>query len=185
MLRRLMDYLRLLLFVCGVLLGVQVPAFVDQYGKALTAHTQEAKQSLAEFQRDADRFFGGDIDRLIAHYKQNPDAVFNAGGESIEVLYQRYQLLSAALTEFNQSAYGGFDQLILSPLPAIRDQVWQHFSHSILLDGRAIAFGLVFGLLFAMLCELTLHGCGRCCSSAYRRIRFSAKAQGEARVEKP
>ena len=185
MLRRLMDYLRLLLFVCGVLLGVQVPAFVDQYGKALAAHTQEAKQSLAEFQRDADRFFGGDIDRLIAHYKQNPDAVFNAGGDSIEAIYQRYRLLSEALTEFNRSAYGGFDQVVLSPLPAIRDQVWQHFSHSILLDGRAISFGLLFGLLFAMLCELTLHGCGRCCSSAYRRIRLSAKAQGEARAEKP
>ncbi|QYJ82279.1 DUF2937 family protein [Shewanella aegiceratis] len=181
MIRRLMDYLRLLLFVCGVLLGVQVPAFVDQYGKALAAHTQEAKQSLAEFQRDADRFFGGDIDRLIAHYKQNPDAVFNAGGESIEALYQRYQLLSSALTEFNQSGYGGFDRLVLAPLPEIRDQVWQHFSHSILLDGRAIAFGLVFGLLFAMFCELTLHGCGHCCRGAYRRLRRKAEPQPENR----
>lgn len=180
MIRRLMDYLRLLLFVCGVLLGVQVPAFVDQYGKALAAHTQEAKQSLAEFQRDADRFFGGDIDRLIGHYKQNPDAVFNAGGDSIESIYQRYRLLYEALTEFNRSAYGGFDQLILSPLPAIRDQVWQHFSHSILLDGRAIAFGLVFGLLFAMLCELTLHGCGRCWRGVYSQLRTKAKTHSEA-----
>ncbi|MFV7769952.1 DUF2937 family protein [Shewanella marisflavi] len=180
MIRRLMDYLRLLLFVCGVLLGVQVPAFVDQYGKALAAHIQEAKQNLAEFQRDADRFFGGDLDKLITHYKQNPDAVFNAGGESIEAIYQRYQLLSEALTEFNQSTYGGFDRLVLAPLPEIRDQVWQNFSHSILLDGRAIGFGLVFGLLFAMLCELTLHGCGRCARGAYRHLGPKTKVHSGA-----
>ncbi|WP_258405234.1 DUF2937 family protein [Shewanella mesophila] len=165
-----MDYLRLVLFVCGVLLGVQVPAFVDQYGKALAAHTQEAKQSLAEFQRDADRFFGGDIDRLIAHYKQNPDAVFNAGGESIETIYQRYRLLSEAFAEFNQSTYGGFDQLVMSPLPEIRDQVWQNFSHTIMLDGRAIAIGLLLGFFISILSELCLVLCGKCCHKAYRLV---------------
>jgi hypothetical protein len=49
MIKHLMDYLRLVLFVCGVLVGIQVPGFVDQYGQRLEAHQLEAKLSLAEF----------------------------------------------------------------------------------------------------------------------------------------
>ena len=100
MIKHLMDYLRLVLFVCGVLIGIQVPGFVDQYGQRLEAHQLEAKQSLGEFQHDANRFFGGDINKLIRHYRQNNDPVFSAGGESIESIYQRYVQLTDALTRF-------------------------------------------------------------------------------------
>lgn len=163
--KSLMDYVRLILFVCGVLLGVQVPAFVDQYGQQLQAHTTEAKLSLSVFQRDADRFFDGDIHQLINHYRHNPDTVINAGGDNIETLYQRYQLLQGALQRFNQTPYSGFQQVMLEPLADIRSQVWQQFSHTIMLDGRAITIGLSLGLLFALLCEVLLRllvaGCWR------------------------
>ncbi|GIU19493.1 hypothetical protein TUM4644_07350 [Shewanella colwelliana] len=170
MIRRLMDYLRLLLFVCGVLLGVQVPAFVDQYGQRLQAHTIEAKHSLAEFQRDADRFFDGDIEKLISHYQQNPDAVINAGGESIHTIYLRYQHLDSALKQFNQTAYSGFRQVAFEPLADIRSEAWHNFTHTIMLDSRAMTIGLMLGLLLAMLCELLLVGAGKCCVSVYRGV---------------
>ncbi|MCG9698473.1 DUF2937 family protein [Shewanella sp. Isolate11] len=164
------DYSRLILFVCGVLLGVQVPAFVDQYGQRLQAHTLEAKQNLSEFQRDADRFFGGDINKLIAHYRQNPDQVINAGGDSIKAIYNRYQLLAEALGQFNQNDYSGFKQVAFNPLAEIRDEVWQHFSHSILLDSRAITIGLLFGLLFSLFCECCFVVCGFTCRKLYHRL---------------
>ena len=50
--RKILDYLRLLLFTGGVLIGVQVPGFIDQYGKSLEAHLLESSQSLKEFQRE-------------------------------------------------------------------------------------------------------------------------------------
>ncbi|MCE9680161.1 DUF2937 family protein [Shewanella sp. AS1] len=155
----IMDYLRLLLFICGVLIGIQVPAFVEQYGQSLAAHTSEAKMALAQFQRDADRFFDGDLAALIAHYRQNPDSVINAGAQSIESLHERYQLLDDALQRFNQSSYSGFQQLAFAPLEDVRSEVWQHFSHNIMLDGRAIAIGLILGLLISIFCELLLRGC--------------------------
>ncbi|WP_144211589.1 DUF2937 family protein [Shewanella donghaensis] len=165
------DYLRLVLFVSGVLLGIQVPAFVDQYGQRLDAHTTEAQLSLSEFQRDADRFFEGDINRLLAHYQASPDVVVNAGGQSIQAVYDRYQLLNSALVQFNQTAYSGFEQVAFSPLEDIRQEVWQQFSHTIMLDTRAIVIGLVLGFLFSLLCELSLVGCGKCCKHAYRVVR--------------
>jgi len=168
--KQLMDYMRLILFVCGVLLGVQVPGFVDQYGQRLQAHATEAKLSLGEFQRDADRFFAGDLNKLIGHYRQNADEVVKAGGESIEVIYQRYLLLDGALQRFNQSAYSGFQQVAFEPLVDIRTEVWQDFTHTIMLDGRAIAIGLLLGFFISILSELCLVLCGKCCHKAYRLV---------------
>ncbi|UCX03193.1 DUF2937 family protein [Shewanella glacialimarina] len=156
MIKYLMDYLRIILFVCGVLIGIQVPGFVDQYGQRLEAHQLEAKLSLAEFQRDADRFFGGDFNKLISHYRQNNDPVVNAGGESIESIYQRYVLLTEALTQFRQHSYSPYQQLILAPQQDIQVEVWKNYSHVILLKPEAIAIGMLLGLLFAVLCESIL-----------------------------
>ena len=61
------DYVRLLSFALGLLLGIQVPAFVDQYAKRVDAHWREARTNLGEFQLDADRYFNGDMQRLISH----------------------------------------------------------------------------------------------------------------------
>ncbi|PMG49594.1 hypothetical protein BCU91_02685 [Shewanella sp. 10N.286.52.B9] len=171
MMKSVFDYLRLILFVSGVLLGVQVPAFVDQYGQRLQAHTQEAKLSLAEFEQDADRFFAGDIQQLIAHYQHNPDQVFSAGGDSIQAIYQRYQLLNGALMQFNQTAFSGFEQVAFTPMEDIRQEVWHNFSHTIMLDTRAITIGLVLGFLLSLICELCLLGCGKGCRHAYRALK--------------
>jgi hypothetical protein len=156
MIKHLMDYLRLVLFVCGVLIGIQVPGFVDQYGQRLEAHQLEAKLSLAEFQRDADRFFSGDIKKLIRHYQQNNDPVFSAGGESIESIYQRYMSLTDALTRFRQHSYSPYQQVIFMPQQDIQAEVWQSYSHVILLKPEAIAIGVILGLLISMLCESVL-----------------------------
>ncbi|HBF46349.1 DUF2937 family protein [Shewanella frigidimarina] len=165
MIRRLMDYFRLVLFICGVLIGIQVPAFVEQYGQRLEAHQLEAKLSLAEFQRDADRFFAGDISKLIRHYQQNNDPVFSAGGESIESIYQRYTSLTEALGRFNQHSYSPYQQIALAPQKDIQAEVWQAYNHVILLKPEAIAIGLLLGLLISILCESVLSilylGCRR------------------------
>ncbi|WP_282110948.1 DUF2937 family protein [Shewanella algicola] len=156
MIKHLMDYLRLVLFVCGVLIGIQVPGFVDQYGQRLEAHQLEAKQSLAEFQHDADRFFAGDISKLIQHYRKNNDPVFSAGGESIESIYQRYVALTDALTRFRQHSYSPYQQVILAPQTDIQAEVWKNYSHVILLKPEAIAIGTLLGLLISILCESVL-----------------------------
>lgn len=40
------SYLRLLLFTLGLLLGVQVPGFIDDYAKRVDAHRLEAAQNI-------------------------------------------------------------------------------------------------------------------------------------------
>ena len=156
MIKYLMDYFRLALFVCGVLIGIQVPAFMDQYEQRLEAHQLEAKLNLAEFQRDADRFFDGDIGQLIRHYRQNNDPVVNAGSDSIESIYQRYLLLTEAITQYRLNSYSPYQQLVLNPQKDIQTETWNNYSHVILLKPEAIAIGVLLGFLIAALSESVL-----------------------------
>lgn len=158
MITRFMDYVRLVLFVCGVLIGIQVPAFVEQYGQRLEAHQQEAKLALATFQKDADRYFSGDLSQLVAHYKKNNDPVITDGGHSIDALIKRYTLLTDALTQFRQNQYSPYQQILLQPQRDIQVEVWQGFTHVIVLKPDAIAIGAFIGFLIALLCDLIL-GC--------------------------
>jgi hypothetical protein len=45
-----LSYLRLVLFTLGLLVGVQVPGFINDYAKRVEAHLIEAQTGLAGFQ---------------------------------------------------------------------------------------------------------------------------------------
>ena len=49
----------------GLLLGIQVPNFVDQYSRRIDAHYQEVSENISGFQSTADLLFSGDLEELI------------------------------------------------------------------------------------------------------------------------
>lgn len=176
--RRLLEYVRTLVLIAGVLVGIQVPAFVDQYGKALLAHQREALAGLSQFQDDADKYFGGSLERLIQHYRNSPDAVFNAGGTSITRLAKRAQRLDQAVKRFQRTPFSPYIQTLFQPISAIRDEVIQHYSYTIVLNGSAIAVGLLTGLLLAFVLEISVAAIGWPVRRAIRRRRVETGEQG-------
>ncbi|HWU67816.1 MAG TPA: DUF2937 family protein [Stenotrophobium sp.] len=154
----ILSYLRLILFLGGALVGVQVPGFVAQYGQSLESHLRESGISLQAFQQDADKYFGGDLHRLIAHYKSNGDPVFNAGGGNIDAIYQRNTTLKAAMLDFAQGRLSAYEQVFVHPVADIRDEVWKNYSYGIKLDASAIVVGLLLGFLMSVLVEIPLRG---------------------------
>lgn len=145
--KKIAEYFKLLLFAATVLIGIQAPSFVNQYGKSLESHLRESNLSMAEFQDDADMFFSGDLLKLIQHYQKTNDQVFNSGGESIDAIYQRNQLLFSASQEFTQSPYQAYIVTLKNPVPDIRDEVRENYTYSIILDKIAILLGLICGFL--------------------------------------
>jgi len=83
MIRLCTDYLRIILFCSGLLIGIQIPAVVDQYAKRIDAHLTEVLDIFAGFQQTADRYFEGNIQDLISHYKSSDDAVFKNDATNI------------------------------------------------------------------------------------------------------
>ncbi|SDU06632.1 DUF2937 family protein [Halopseudomonas salegens] len=150
------SYLRVFVFLGCTLAGIQVPVFVDQYGKSLESHLAESRIALNEFQDDADRFFAGSLENLIAHYRSNADQVFNEGGRSIQSIYDRHLMLQRNVRQFQSNPWSAYSQVLLTPVPDVRQEVWKNYSYAIQLKPAAIAFGLVAGLIFTLGIELLL-----------------------------
>jgi len=144
----------MILLILGVLAGIQLPGFVDQYGKSLQAHMIESERSLSEFRDEAEMFFGGSIEKLIAHYEASDDAVFQEGGLSIKAIYQRNVELQQAYRNFNQNTWKAYQQAFFTPVDDIQSEVRDSFSYTVKLSPSAILFGLVSGFLLAVFGEL-------------------------------
>lgn len=154
--QKIIDYLKLAILIFGVLIGVQIPGFVSQYGQNLDARVAESSQGLAQFQQDADQYFHGSFDQLLKHYARNQDPVIVAGGQSIQALVARNHLLTTAKADFHQSLYSPYWQVFIHPIAEIRDEVWQHYQYKVILNTEAISIGVIFGLVVLAVSELVL-----------------------------
>ncbi|MCB9494697.1 MAG: DUF2937 family protein [Desulfobacteraceae bacterium] len=153
------HYLRLILFITGVLFGVQIPAFMDAYKNSLQAHLNESSKSLAEFQSDADKYFNGDLTKLINHYKSNKDPVFLEGGESIDSIYKRNLELEKAFLNFNKNFFNSFIHVFVFPLEDIKNEVLKNYSYSVKLNKASILGGIVTGTLLSAFFDIFIFIC--------------------------
>jgi len=145
--KKITEYFRLIIFVVAMLVGIQAPSFVDQYGKSLESHLRESNLSMQEFQKDADEYFNGDMVQLIGHYLSIKDRVVNSGGENIEDLYLRNMLLKSVSKEFKLNSYRPYIVIFKNMIPDILDEVRENYTFSIILDKIAILLGAIFGFL--------------------------------------
>jgi hypothetical protein len=82
-------YLMIIVACVALLLGLQVPNFVDQYQKRVDAHLREVTVNLQPFQAIADIYLAGYIDKLIALHRGSVDKPFQEEGSALELMVQR------------------------------------------------------------------------------------------------
>ncbi|GAA4895156.1 DUF2937 family protein [Ferrimonas pelagia] len=170
----LKEYARLALFVFSVLLGVQIPGFVDLYQQRLEAHTLEARLGLQGFQQTADQYFHGDLGELILHYKLNPDPVFRRDGDSIGALVARVDQLTLEQVAMDRGQLLAVWHLLVAADPALRQEAVSGYSYRVVLTPMAIGWGIGAALLLGLLLE----GFGRACVWCWCRRRRSVGAFG-------
>jgi hypothetical protein len=162
MIKLCIEYLRLILFCSGLLIGIQVPAVVDQYEKRIDAHLSEALQILAGFQQTADRYFNGSVQDLVKHYESSDDPVFNDDARNIRFISERVATLQAEAHTLEQAAVWRVLHVVTSPDKQIIQQTMQQYSYMILIDPQALIWGVICGFLIAILLEGILHLLGYC-----------------------
>lgn len=152
----LAGYLRLIVFSVGLLIGVQVPGFVDQYVKRVSAHQSEAVGNFSGFQQTANQYFGGDVQALIAHHEASIDPAFKNEAQSIRDLYARLSALSAELEALRVSLLRQILHVIFHPDPQILSETRAEYSYTVPLSPRAIVCGVLIGAVLALLAEALL-----------------------------
>ncbi len=154
------SYLRLLLFTFGLLAGIQVPGLVKDYSQRAEAHLFESRQALDGFKQTAERFFKGDLQALVRHYRDSDDPVFLSDANSIESLLIRNQLLENEWLALQGSWLSRTWHVLAQPDAQLREETLKGYSYQILLVPEAIGWGVGAGFVLAFVVESLLLGIG-------------------------
>jgi hypothetical protein len=149
----LRSYLRLVLFTAGLLIGVQIPGFISDYSKRVEAHLIEAQKSLGGYNDTAQRFFNGDVQALIQHYRSSDDPVFRTDADNINKLLTRTQVLDREWQALQGPWYMRAYHVLTAADPDIRTETWNGYTWQVLLSPQVIGWGLVCALLFSLVIE--------------------------------
>jgi hypothetical protein len=179
LLRGLLDRL---LLVCAVVAGGLVPGFIAQYRQRLGGRLDQARLDLQPWQSLADRFYAGDIDKLIQYHLSSTDPKFHAEGAIIRSLVTNVQQLQSAVDALHANLYQQLAYLTLHADPALIRATAHDWVPTFALSAEGLLFALVVGvgvwLLFQALWSLLgftaahLAGRHKIPGSDYRRVRY-------------
>ncbi|GEM_PF-30401 len=155
-------YSRLFLFAVGLLLGIQVPSFIDQYQQRIDAHFREVSINISGFQSTADVLFEGDLDALIAYYQASDDEVFQRDAASIRMIVDRYNRLSIEQQAMQDNMVAMAFHVIFTADREFFDETLQQYSYTVPLNSIAIQWGLALAVFITLLIDLTVFACIRC-----------------------
>ena len=150
------NYVRLIVFAYGLLIGVQVPAFVDQYAKRVSAHYIEVVANFEGFQEAANQYFGGDVKALISHHERSEDPAFRKEANTIRTIHDRLIALRAELDALHGSLVQQIVHVVFHPNRAILDETRDEYTYAVPLNQAAVVTGITIATGLALSVEIVL-----------------------------
>jgi len=151
---KLHHYISMMVFAAALMLGVQVPNFVDQYVKRVDAHLKEARTGFEEFLKIARHSHKGSVEDLIKKHENSTDPTFKAEAAPLKKNYLRLKLLESEMLSLQGSFWSQSLHIILHANREILSDTYNHFSANLPLNSYAAICGLLFGLLASLLLEM-------------------------------
>jgi competence protein ComGC len=152
----LYRYLLIVVACISLLIGLQVPNFVDQYRKRVDAHLREVSINLQPFQEIANKYFNGDMGKLIELHRNSEVKPFQEEGLAIEKMVARKLRFEADLAALQTSLPLQVLNILLHGDREILDEVMGQYSYSVPLNQDALVFGAAVALAVLLLLELLL-----------------------------
>ena len=147
-----------ILLVCAVVAGGLVPGFIAQYRQRLGGRLDQAQLDLAPWQRLAEQYYQGDIERLIHYHLESSDPKFHAEGAIIRGLLTTVQQLQSAVDALHGSLFRQAAYLARHTDPGLARATLHDWVPTFALSTEGIVFALVFAvvvwLLFQALWQL-------------------------------
>ena len=134
------------ILVCAAVAGGLIPGFIAQYRQRLGGRLDQARLDLQPWQKLADQFYRGDIDKLIQYHLSSTDATFHSEGAIIRTLVATVHQLQAAVDAMHGSLASQALYLALHADPALARATLADWVPAFALSGE----GLVFAAIFAV-----------------------------------
>ena len=162
----------IMLFGTGLLFGLQIPNFVDQYQKRIDAYYLEANESFKGFQDIANRFHNGNIEALIKKHEESSDSTFNAESEPLRKIFARKIRFEREHNALQTSLLGRAKHIAMAGDRETMQETWQQYSPGLPLDINSIIWGLSIGFILMILFEVIV--------IFFRKIFRIGKRRGES-----
>ncbi|MBA2690743.1 MAG: DUF2937 family protein [Burkholderiales bacterium] len=145
----------LILAACtSLLVGIQIPSFVDQYEKRLDAHFIEAQNNLRGYREIADKYHGGSIEALITKHEQSADPTFREEAKPIKNIYQRYLRFSDQKRSLESELVGKAAFIVMHGDEELINETYSNYSFTIPLTRLAVLSGFFTAALVVLVIEL-------------------------------
>jgi hypothetical protein len=162
----LYRYLMIVVACIALLIGLQIPNFVDQYQKRVDAHLREVTVDLQPFLEIAAKYFGGDLRKLIELHRNSDIKPFQDEGAAIEKMAQRKLRFETDLAALNTNLPMKAFRVLFRGDREILDEVVAQYSYAVPLNQDALIFGAVVALIILLLVELLF----ACLRFAFKKI---------------
>lgn len=149
-------YLMIIVACVSLLIGLQVPSFVDQYHKRVDAHLREVIVNLQPFVEIATKYFDGDMEKLLALHRNSEAQPFKEEGKAIEQMLQRKAHFEAELTALNTDLAHRALHVLMHSDQQLREEALAQYSYTVPLDIPALAFGAGTAIAVLLIVELLL-----------------------------
>ncbi|TEW54402.1 DUF2937 family protein [Psychromonas sp. RZ22] len=166
-----------IVFTLSLLLGLQLPNFLQQYELRLQGHFAEAQLQLSQFQSLADVYFSGDLQALINKHKSSQIALFRDEATVIENSYLRVQYLQQKIDNLNKPIWYRLAALTQSFKQPIFKESWNNYKANIILNQQAIIVGLTVAVALMLLLEILLYIAKLSAIFIFKRIRNHTQKQ--------
>lgn len=167
----LYRYLMVIVACISLLIGLQVPNFVDQYQKRIDAHLREVSINLQPFQDIANKYFNGDIGKLIELHRNSDAKPFQEEGAAIEKMVQRKLRFEADLADLQANLPIKVLNVLLRGDREMIAEALAQYSYNVPLNQDALIFGACAAIVILLLVELLLALARYATAKIYTSIR--------------
>jgi hypothetical protein len=143
-----------IVFALTLLLGLQLPNFLQQYEIRLDGHYIEAQNHLEEYQKLANLYFSSDLQALINKHKNSAEQVFRDEAVIIDDLQKRFTYLQAQKEALDSSLTKRLFFLSQQLNSQLFKETKNNYQAEIVLNKDAISVGLIVALVASLLLEL-------------------------------
>lgn len=150
----LYRYLMVIVACTSLLIGVQIPSFVDQYQKRVDAHLHEVTVNLQPFQEIANKYFGGDLGKLIALNLNSNAKPLQEEGLAVEKMSKRKLRFEADMAALQTSLPMKALHILFNGDREMIDETRGQYSYSVPFDQDALVFGAGVAIAILMVAEL-------------------------------
>src|SRR5260370_33390439 len=143
--------------VSAAVAGGLVPGFIAQYRQRLGGRLDQARLDLEPWQRIADQFYQGYIEKLIQDHLSSKDATFHLEGSVIQSLIATVQRLQSAVDALHSSLFHQVAYLAVHADAGLMRATFTDWVPTFALSVE----GELFALLFAVAVWLLFHALWR------------------------